>query len=87
MTKRKYIKPPRSEDCVWRSGPPPEIGWWPADWGKPPRPECLRWWDGVSFSFGAPAVFTTEEAEICAIVRFRDVDGRVVWTDRWWEGQ
>ena len=31
MTKRKHIKPPHSEDCVWRSGPPPEIGWWPAD--------------------------------------------------------
>lgn len=22
------IKPPRAADCKWRSGPPPEIGWW-----------------------------------------------------------
>ena len=49
----KYIQPPRSEECEWRSGPPPEIGWWPADWHVRPQPDCLRWWDGSEWSFCA----------------------------------
>lgn len=83
MTKRKYIKPPRSEDCVWRSGPPPEIGWWPADWGKYPQPECLRWWDGSRWSDFA---FSHDDAEFAGLqAACRPVRSDIRWTDRWWE--
>ena len=39
------------DNPVWRKGPPPEIGWWPADYdldqGSIVR---LRHWDGCSLS-------------------------------------
>ena len=82
MTKHKYIKPPRAADCEWRSGPPPEIGWWPADWWVVPRPECLRWWDGRCWSgFALPQ----EDADLAGRqAACRTEIPNIRWTDRWW---
>jgi len=46
-----YIKPPASHECTWRSGPPPEVGWWPASALR--RPSYLRYWNGTFWSWGA----------------------------------
>ena len=87
MTRRKYIKPPRSQDCVWRSGPPPEIGWWPADCydeQRGPSPSVLRWWDGewscVAYDSDSPKF-----AGLVASMRTGHADRDIRWTDRWWE--
>ena len=83
MTKRKYINPPRSEDCVWRDGPPPEIGWWPASIWQDTT--ILRWWDGVSWSFPARDHFDSEKAASYArVVEYRGTYCSIRWTDRWW---
>ena len=85
-----YIKPPKSEDCIWRSGPPPEIGWWPAssirrmDGRRAPQPEWLRYWDGKAWSVGDFAFQTAEVAAEDAGVR-EPVQYNIFWTDRWWE--
>ncbi len=81
--RRPYIKPPRSEDCEWRSGPPPGIGWWPAGHANYP-PTALRWGDGewscVAFDFDSSDV-----AGFVASVRTGHDDRNIRWTDRWWE--
>lgn len=46
---RPYIKPPKWHDCVWRSGPPPSVGWWPAS--KRGDPTVLRWWGGSNWFY------------------------------------
>lgn len=33
---------------VWRKGPPPSVGWWPASNSRSPSP--IRWWDGSTWS-------------------------------------
>jgi hypothetical protein len=82
----KYIKPPRSEDCEWRSGPPPEIGWWPADGtvAGGPYPQILRYWNGHYFS---DAVHHTDDARTAG--QFGRIKHpcayEILWTDRWWE--
>ena len=83
MTKQKYIKPPRSEDCVWRSGPPPDIGWWPADWGIVRHPETLRWWDGKEWSCAAVDYMNAAVAAEYGGRYFPHA--KIKWTDRWWE--
>lgn len=34
---------------VWNFGPPPSIGWWPADF-FPFNDETIRWWNGEYWS-------------------------------------
>lgn len=97
MTGRQYIKPPRSQDCVWRSGPPPEIGWWPADcigwWPadcydeqRGPSPSVLRWWDG-EWSGMALDGDSAERAGRIASLKSITPERFILWTDRWWEGR
>jgi hypothetical protein len=77
-----YIKPPLSRNCVWRSGPPPEIGWWPASCIRDIH--MLRWWDGNNWSRYA---FDREEAAVAAISAgeiWGKCTERIWWTDRWW---
>jgi hypothetical protein len=84
MTGRQYIKPPRSEDCKWRDGPPPGIGWWPASIAATPDPQALRWWDGewscVAYDSDSPKF-----AGLVAAKRAGYRNRLVRWTDRWWE--
>lgn len=84
MTNPNYIKPPLGENCTWRSGPPPEVGWWPASVLRDPN--WIRHWDGEHWSVGAhsrngvgddPDTLTLipeHESRACGIL----------WTDRWW---
>ena len=83
MKNPKYIKPPKSEDCIWRSGPPPEIGWWPASVAK--RPTMLRWWNGNAWSSTASAESSAVYAAWIAAVKAVAPTKCVEWTDRWWE--
>jgi len=80
-----YIPPPKSSDCVWRSGPPPEIGWWPASWMSPPDPSVLRWWNGKYWSCCVDHSESSQRAEIRS--KLKEVDALILWTDRWWEAK
>lgn len=85
----KYIQPPRSEECEWRSGPPPEIGWWPADnyicpdTGKPDKTELLRYYDGQWWSFSVGHSECSWYAGKVAMHQAMHQDD-MLWTDRWW---
>jgi hypothetical protein len=77
------ILPPRGEDCTWRWGPPPSIGWWPASVSR--APQWLRWWDGKKWSRAAHCSDGDHKAGL--IVAQGKSEQRVVeWTDRWWLG-
>lgn len=76
----KYIKPP--ETCVWHSGPPPSIGWWPASCQKDST--ILRWWNGKYWSEGVGDDANNEDAAFCA--KIKQIDRKEVqWAERWWE--
>ena len=84
MTRRPYIKPPAWHDCIWHSGPPPSVGWWPAS--KRGDPTVLRWWNGSNWSLPVPD--RTHSRKAASYARKAEplwVDFEVVWTDRWWE--
>lgn len=80
----KYIEPPKSEDCVWRKGPPPSIGWWPAD-HELRDPQCIRWWDGVGWSCYALDTETSADAAASVVRAYPFPNKEIRWTDRWWE--
>lgn len=77
-----YIKPPSGDEVEWFSGPPPEVGWWPASlygWTH-----VLRWWDGKCWS---EAAFDTDGSSRAAD-RAKSRAGLkkdIKWTRRWWE--
>jgi len=85
MTRRPYIKPPRSEDCKWRDGPPPGIGWWPASLAATPDPTALRWWDGEWSGGVALDGDSAERAGRIASLKSITPERFIRWTDRWWE--
>jgi len=77
-----YIKPPRSEDCVWHYGPPPHVGWWPASFSK--RTDRLRWWNGRNWSEWV----SSEDNQLAAGYfgcreSFANTD-EIQWTHPWW---
>ena len=78
----KYIKPPRRDECEWRSGPPPEIGWWPASTWR--NPEELRYWNGEHWSFSCEARENRASAAESAREPTSFDPGAIRWTDRWW---
>lgn len=82
----KYIKPPRSEDCTWRDGPPPEVGWWPARFGNTQNTNHLRHWDGETWSWYADSFATKEQAgKVAEEYRCTPSENELIkWTDRWW---
>lgn len=82
--KRPYIEPPRSEDCIWRDGPPPGIGWWPASLVSYLDPTVLRWWDG-KWSSVALDSDSAERAGRVASLESITHERFIRWTDRWWE--
>ena len=78
----KYIKPPRSEECEWRSGPPPEIGWWPASTSR--DPDALRFWDGLCWSVLCRSVDDRNSAGLWGAKPSAYNTNEIRWTDRWW---
>jgi hypothetical protein len=76
-----YIQPPESDQCVWRRGKPPHIGWWPASICY--CPTLLRWWDGRRWSYPAIHVSTAEFAALEAL-KFESDGAGIFWTDPWW---
>lgn len=84
-----YIPPPKSSDCVWRSGPPPEIGWWPASVNDPPNPSILRFWGGEFWSIGVEHSSDCDYAQYAGNLQGLPSDyvSAIRWTDRWWEAK
>jgi len=66
---------------VWHSGPPPEIGWWPASLFE--DQSTIRWWDGARWSQSANPAYTAELAAEMAKFECRWPE-EVKWTKRWW---
>ncbi len=65
---------------VWKSGPPPSLGWWPASvWGVR-NPEMLGWYDGEYWS----AFASINESEYSAANQAKKRGGSqdVEWLDR-----
>ena len=66
---------------VWRKGPPPSIGWWPASFHR--NPNALRWWDGKMWSRNASADDSLVWVGIAAANReFKSAQADIEWTDR-----
>jgi hypothetical protein len=68
---------------VWRKGPPPEIGWWPADYQINQHSITrLRHWNGKHWSI------LSEPWEDGYDGWFRlQAKHTIQWTDRWWLNQ
>lgn len=64
---------------VWRSGPPPSIGWWNASISK--SPDVWRWWNGKFWSRPAYQEFSSEDAASLAEVLTNFVG--IEWNDYW----
>lgn len=66
---------------VWHSGPPTEIGWWPASYAG--DPESIRWWDGKDWSRSA---YPNEAAVMAAYYARLKASNQtdIKWTERWW---
>jgi len=77
-----YIKPPASHECTWRSGPPPEVGWWPAS--RSQHPEILRWWNGRKWGLATHCERNYKEASANADISTDMSCTCIPWTDRWW---
>ena len=69
----------------WRKGPPPSVGWWPADMDDFKSRKALRWWNGICWSkavwVGVP-YFPRELNDIANST----TTWEIVWRDRadWW---
>ena len=70
------------ENPVWRNGPPPSIGWWPAS--RFEDVEVLRWWNGGNWSFhctpNCNEIEASHRTNLCAV----QTQQMIKWTDRWW---
>lgn len=64
---------------VWRSGPPPSIGWWNASVSK--AEDCWRWWNGEKWSRPAwpefSATYAAKRAKMTANLQ------DAFWNDYW----
>lgn len=78
-----YIQPPISDTVPWYSGPPPEIGWWPASSGGMRNPKWIRYWNGKRWSVGDHMSNTAQEVSKDASV-WESLDYKIEWTERWW---
>lgn len=65
----------------WHSGPPPEIGWWPASIVRDPN--AIRWWDGFSWSALAYPRYCAYWAAEMARTK-TNLPNLIEWTERWW---
>ena len=65
---------------VWRSGPPPSIGWWNASVYK--AGDRWRWWDGKCWSYPAYPEFSM--SEVLEAVKLKHLSNTsVYWNDYW----
>lgn len=70
------------DNPVWRTGPPPEIGWWPASYND--NVDVLRYWDGSRWSFNVRPSESQRRAGVEGLKNmFRFAKG-IKWSDRWW---
>lgn len=76
-----FIQPPEGDQCKWRRGKPPHIGWWPASISQ--CPTLLRWWNGHKWSYPVIHACTAEYAGVEAQKLEPDASG-IFWTDPWW---
>ena len=66
---------------TWRKGPPPSVGWWPASTSR--NANCLRWWDGLQWSFPAHVKWTAEvAAKEASQPTEQQLQDEIEWTDR-----
>lgn len=82
----RYIQPPARSEVKWHKGPPPEIGWWPANLIR--TPSLLRWWDGKRWSLSVPMRTTTDEIKGLEDCKFFNIPAEhqadIIWSERWW---
>lgn len=64
---------------VWRSGPPPSLGWWPASVRH--SASIYRWWDGECWSMPATSGMDSETAALMAKEPATSAHP-IKWTDR-----
>jgi hypothetical protein len=68
-----------SKKAKWHKGPPPSLGWWPANFIRSHK--LLRWWDGSRWSESAHIYDSPELA--ARIAKSKTLNSRhVEWTDR-----
>ena len=71
------------DDPVWRNGPPPEEGWWPASSGGEPR--CLRWYTKANDQWSRPAYPNNTAVEAGIIANIPTAwQEEIKWANRWW---
>jgi len=67
---------------VWRSGPPPSVGWWNASISK--SPDAWRWWDGTGWSMAAYPEDSLWQVNQNATTKRDPMSKRQIeWTDYW----
>ena len=66
----------------WNSGPPPELGWWPASLSM--NVKLLRWFDGEKWSQPVYISANQFDAEQAADIKTTIGIENIKWSDRWW---
>jgi len=66
---------------AWHSGPPPEIGWWPAS--KYNDSSALRFYDGRWWS---ETLYMDDSLSMVALLGNKVAHDQqdIKWTERWW---
>lgn len=70
----------------WRKGPPPSVGWWPAD-VHPGQRDILRWWNGSKWSAWTHSDDSAKYASQWASKPLNDYyQDKIMWRQRadWW---
>lgn len=68
-----------SNMAVWKKGPPPSVGWWPASMYKDER--MLRWWNGKNWSRAVSNISSKYEAGRAAQTK-TIYPGQIYWKAR-----
>lgn len=72
MTKEPHI--------IWRGGPPPSIGWWPASFSDDEN--CFRWWSGKTWSDACYASMSAKTAARKSKLKCYNPTDGIRWTVR-----
>jgi hypothetical protein len=68
---------------VWKSGPPPSVGWWPAS-REMLQKDTLRFWNGSQWSlYVRPNTGAKAAGWLGEIID--PVQDSMCWCQRWWE--
>lgn len=68
---------------VWQSGPPPNVGWWPASIGDDVR--VLRFWNGEFWSDWVVPYSSIQQVEMRCCHEALSPQSEIRWAQRWWE--